>query len=337
MIIDLPRFIEAERPLWAELESMLDRMESNATLHLDLQQTQRFHYLYQRVLSDLGRIVTFSSEPETRRYLESLSARAYGEMNETRDKSLRFSPLKWLTIGFPRVFRKHVAFFWLSCAVFLAGGFFGAAMLMIEPKAKQDLMPRQFSHLYQTPTERVKEEESSKHDHLSGEHAEFSTSLMANNIQVGLYTFGSGILFGIGTLVFLFGNGITLGLVVCDYMQDGQTTFMLAWLLPHGVFEIPAILIAGQAGLLLGRTLLGRGGRETLSQRFRAARPDLALLMFGVSVMLVWAGLIESFFSQYHQPVLPYWLKIGFAMVELALLVWFLAASGKAEEPEEEP
>jgi len=36
-----------------------------------------------------------------------------------------------------------------------------------------------------------------------------------------------------------------------DYIRAGQTKFLVGWLLPHGSFEIPAILIAGQAGLIL--------------------------------------------------------------------------------------
>ena len=42
-----------------------------------------------------------------------------------------------------------------------------------------------------------------------------------------------------------------LGAVAVDYVADGQTRFLLGWLLPHGAIEIPAILIAGQAGLVL--------------------------------------------------------------------------------------
>lgn len=44
--------------------------------------------------------------------------------------------------------------------------------------------------------------------------------------------------------------------------------------------------------------------------------------------MLVWAGFIEAFLSQYHEPVIPYEVKIAFGCVELALLVVFLATSG---------
>ena len=337
MIIDLPRFIETERPLWAELEAILEKLEKDGAWRMDLAQSRRFHYLYQRVLSDLARIVTFSSEPETRRYLESLTARAYGEMNENRDRSLRFSPLKWFTVDFPRVFRKHVAFFWLSFAVFVAGGFFGAGVIAVDPSLKMVLIPPEFGHLYQTPTERVREEEKATDDRLSGEHARFSTYLMSHNIRVTILTFAMGITFGLGSMVFLFYNGILIGVIAFDYVQDGQVMFLLGWLLPHGVIEIPACLIAGQAGLLLGRTLLGRGDRLPLGQRLRTARGDLSMLIFGAALMLVWAGLIESFLSQYHQPVIPYSLKIAFGLIELLALTWFLAAAGRGIKPQPKP
>ena len=86
MIIDLPKFIQSERPFWAELEKILNRVEAEPNLQLPLPELQRFHYLYERTSADLGRITTFSVEPETRRYLEHLVSRAYGEIHETRQR-----------------------------------------------------------------------------------------------------------------------------------------------------------------------------------------------------------------------------------------------------------
>jgi protein-L-isoaspartate(D-aspartate) O-methyltransferase len=63
-------------------------MESDPGLALNLGQTRRFHYLYQRASADLARLATFASEPEMGRYLESLVARAYGEIHETRDQRI---------------------------------------------------------------------------------------------------------------------------------------------------------------------------------------------------------------------------------------------------------
>jgi hypothetical protein len=51
--------------------------------------------------------------------------------------------------------------------------------------------------------------------------------------------------------------------------------------------------------------------------------------VFGFAVLLIWAGLVEAFLSQYHEPVIPYNLKIAFGMVELILLILFLTKSGR--------
>jgi uncharacterized membrane protein SpoIIM required for sporulation len=129
----------------------------------------------------------------------------------------------------------------------------------------------------------------------------------------------------------LFYNGIILGAVCVDYVLAGQTKFLVGWLLPHGSFEIPAILIAGQAGLLLGHAFIGSGKRASLKMRLREISSDLATLIGGVGVMLIWAGFVEAFLSQYHEPVLPYSVKITFGFVELTLLILFLAKSGRGK------
>jgi uncharacterized membrane protein SpoIIM required for sporulation len=106
--------------------------------------------------------------------------------------------------------------------------------------------------------------------------------------------------------------------------------------MPHGVVEIPAILIAGQAGLVLALALIGWGKRTPLRTRLREITGDLTTLIFGVALMLVWAGFIEAFLSQYHEPVIPYNVKIAFGGVELVLLYVFLSKSGRSGEAEGE-
>ena len=117
--------------------------------------------------------------------------------------------------------------------------------------------------------------------------------------------------------------------VACDYVRDGQTQFLMAWLMPHGVIEIPATLLAGQAGLVLASALVGWRSRQTRRRRLAEARADIASLAGGIAVMLVWAGIIEAFISQYHQPVLPYSLKVAFGSVELAMLIAYFAFAGR--------
>lgn len=330
MIIDLQKFSATERPAWQELEKLIERLESDATFRLSLEQAKRFHYLYERASSDLSKLVTFSAEPELRRYLENLVARAYSEIHETRDDRRRVSPLQWFLHTLPQTFRRHAKAFYLSLAITLVGCAFGACALGFDPEAKAVIMP--FSHLGGDPAERVAREESAQSGGRGGEST-FSGYLMTHNTRVSILTLALGMTWGIGTMVSLFYNGVILGAVALDYVRAGQTKFLLGWLMPHGVIEIPAILIAGQAGLMLANALVGWGRRERLSQRLRAVAPDVVTLIFGVGLMLVWAGFVEAFLSQHHEPAIPYMVKIAFGSIELALLILFLARAGRKAGP----
>jgi uncharacterized membrane protein SpoIIM required for sporulation len=331
MIIDLERFIAAEQPRWTELERQLEQLEREPDPRLTLDQLRRFHLLYERAAADLARMRTFSSEPETTRYLESLVARAYGEIHETRERQGRVQPVRWFFGTLPRAFRRHLHAFWLSLAITLAGCGLGGLALTLDPDAKPVLMP--FEHLLQDPAKRVADEESRTTDRLSGGKTTFSAFLMTHNTRVSIFTLALGMTWGIGTAVMLFYNGVILGAVAVDYASAGQTRFLLGWLLPHGVVEIPAILIAGQAGLVLARALIGWGERTPFRRRLRQVTPDLVTLIFGVGVLLIWAGFIEAFLSQYHEPIIPYPAKIAFGLVELCLLILFLARAGSATKP----
>ena len=333
MIIDLPKFVAAERPVWNELEQLLKRIENQPNHTLPLEDLQRFHYLYERTAADLGRVSTFAAEPETRRYLEHLVARAYGEIHETRSRHMRFRPLHWFFATLPQTFRRRIAAFWLALAITVAGTIFGAVATVIDPDSRSVTMP--FGHDALDPSERVaKEESSSTNERVAGHYTSFAAFLMTNNIKVSLLTLALGMTWGIGTVIVLFKNMVGLGAIGVDYILAGQTPFLLGWLMPHGVIEIPAILIAAQGGFVLAGALIGRGQRATLAARMRAVAPDVVTLIGGVAVLLVWAGIVEGFFSQHHQPVVPYWLKISFGTIELILLILFLTRCGKNAEPQ---
>ena len=337
MIIDLARFVAAEQPAWDELSAQLDALARDRSLRgrtaLDLPRAERLHYLYQRAASDLARLATFSAESDLRRALGALVARAYAEIHSRGGPAGSVSgpmggnPWHWLTGTFPRTFRRRVRAFWLALAVTAAGVAFGALALAIDPDARAVTLP--FGHADMNPAERVAEEEHDQGKRFAGQHATFSGQLMANNIQVSVFALALGLTWGVGSLIVMFSNGVYLGAIILDYLRAGQGVFLAGWLLPHGSVEIPAILVAGQAGLVLGGALVGWGRRVPLRERLRAVRADLVTLIAGVALMLVWAGFIESFFSQYHAPVLPYSIKITFGVVELVALTLFFAFSGR--------
>jgi uncharacterized membrane protein SpoIIM required for sporulation len=325
VIIDLARFVSAEQPYWDELETVLRRMEDNPEQRLALPEIERLHYLYERCSADLARLDTFSTEPRLREFLSSLVSRAYSEIHETR-APLR---LEWrkLILAFPRAFRRHLGAFALSAAITLVGCAFGAFAVRQDAHSKAILIP--FPGLMQSPAERVAQEEHARKDRLEGHKASFSAQLMTNNIRVTILALALGMTWGAGTVILLFFNGAILGAVAADYIAGGQAVFLSGWLLPHGSIEIPAILLGGQAGLLLAGALIGWGNPAPRTERFRAVAHDLVAIVGGAAVLLVWAGAVEAFISQYHQPVLPYSLKIAFGACELAALTAFLTWAGR--------
>ena len=327
MIIDLNKFIASEQPYWTKLEEMLNRLDSDPALKLPLSQIKQFHYLYQRTSADLAKVATFSTEQKIRLYLESLVGRAYGRIHATRKKGARISPLFWFFNAFPNTFRRHILAFYLSLAMIAVGAIFGGLAIMLDPDAKPVLMP--FPHLLTDPSDRVAKEEAMEKDHMAGAKSSFSSFLMTHNTRVSIFVLALGMTWGIGTVILLFSNGVMLGAVVMDYVLAGEAMFLTGWLLPHGSIEIPAILIAGQAGLVLAGALIGWNTPIPFAQRMRNISNDLVTLIFGVAVMLIWAGIVESFFSQYHEPVIPYGIKIAFGALELVLLVLFLSFSGR--------
>jgi len=334
VIIDLDRFLQEERPFWNELESLLVRIENDPGRPLDRGQIARFHYLYERAAAGLARVASFASEPDLHRYLETLVARAYGEIHETARRGADFSFTTWISATFPQAFRRNVAMFRLSCATFLAGLIFGAVALALDPPSKRVFLG-DFGHLSGSPSRRVAEEESGESRssrHQSEYHGRFASMLMTHNTKVSVTAMALGMTYGIGTIIIEFYNGVILGAVGYDYIQDGQAVFLFGWLLPHGSVEITAILIAGQAGLLIAATLIGRRSRLPLAQRFRKAVPDMVTLICGVALMLVWAGIVESFLSQYHEPVVPYAAKIALGVIELLALWYYFTRAGRATE-----
>ncbi len=255
--------------------------------------------------------------------------RAYAIIHAGRQEAVRFSFWCWFWGTFPRTFRRRWRHFALSLAIMLAGCLFGAGAIVLDPEAKAVLMP--FEHLLMDPAERVAQEEERDKDALQGSKSRFSAFLMTHNTRVSIFVLALGMTWGMGTVLVLYANGVMLGAVAADYIWADQSLFLAGWLLPHGVVEIPAVLLAGQAGLLLAGAMIGRASAKPFGARLGEVVPDVVTLIGGVAVMLVWAGLVEAFFSQYHAPVIAYEVKIAFGFVELCLLVSFLRMAGRRD------
>lgn len=88
-------------------------------------------------------------------------------------------------------------------------------------------------------------------------------NIFINNLQASAILFLGGVSFGLITVLILTLNGFIIGIVAEMIRQEQGLVFFLAGVLPHGIFEIPAFILAGSYGILLGgelwRELSGEG------------------------------------------------------------------------------
>ena len=329
MILDLERFQVQARPRWNELESLLFALENRPDHRVSATEAEQLQVLYAGTAADLNRVTHGALAPELREYLERLIARAYAELYYAPPtRSQIWKPRLWLRIftAFPEAFRRESRYFALAVLITILGCALGGLAVRYDP-ASVDVLLR--ADYLRNPGKRVQREEKGQNRQLASAQTEavFSAQLITHNIEVALLAAAFGVTFGIGTALLLFENGVLLGAVAVRYTQQGFGLFVTAWLLPHGAFEIPSILVAGQAGFYLARLLLRR--REDRDMR-RAMREWL-LLIGGLAIMLVWAGLMEAFFSQHHSPVLPYGFKVAVGGAEVVLLTIYLLFIGRRQ------
>jgi len=81
------------------------------------------------------------------------------------------------------------------------------------------------------------------------------------------------------------------------YHGQGLTIDFIGWLCVHGTTELFAILLAGAAGLHVGRSMAFPGERSILEAASQAGR-RAAQVMTGVVLMLVIAAMLEGFARQ---------------------------------------
>ena len=277
--------------------------------------------LYRRAASDLSQARSLGLNPGEVTLLNGLVGRAYG-LIYTPERGGAASVGTFFTREFPACLRRNFAFLAASVLVSLAGAALGLAASLANREAMDVLMGPEFVQAM----DEVGRRHQAGQDWLPAEaRAIASSGIMANNILVSFNAFAGGILLGIFTLYVLFHNGIMLGAVAVAAARHGTSYELWGFVAPHGVLELPAIFIAGAAGLMLGYALVNPGEYSRRTALAMAGR-EAIVLVFGVVAMLVIAGLIEGFFSPV---VMPPIIKLLVAAVLFTGEVLYFVGAGR--------
>ncbi len=277
-------FIQQNEAKWKEFEQILAG-ERHAP--------EKLNDLFIQVTDDLSYARTFYPNRSVRVYLNGLAQRIFFQIYKGKKSK-----------------RSHVAAFWLDelpillyqarhDLLFAFLLFTGAmAIGMLSCAAEPDFLRTILGDVYVEMTNA----NIASGDPMAvyKERGEFNMFLgiTLNNILVALITFLFGVFYGIGTIGSLLFNGIMLGTFQYFFIDKGlfQESFLAVWM--HGAFEISSIVIAGGAGITMGRGLVFPGTLSRLRSFQLSARRGTGILI-GTLPLFIMAGFIESFMTRY--------------------------------------
>jgi uncharacterized membrane protein SpoIIM required for sporulation len=119
-----------------------------------------------------------------------------------------------------------------------------------------------------------------------------------------------------------------MGAMLWLYHGQGLLIDFAGWLAVHGTTELFAILLAGAAGLHIGRSMAFPGERPVMQAMAEAGR-RASLVMTGVVLMLVVAAILESFARQLIDNTAGRFAVGGFMLV--FWLTYFFAFRGRGD------
>jgi uncharacterized membrane protein SpoIIM required for sporulation len=280
------RWLEKRRPHWTRLEQLVAASGRGSVRDLTPAELQELALLYRQSASDLS---TVREDPTSRQlaiYLNQLLGRAHNliYMGRRSDKRGIWTFYKDI---YPRIFRETFADTFLAFLLFFVSGVAGVLMGIADPG---------FSHYFLGP-HMMQSIENHKMwtDSIVTVKPLASSGILTNNMSVAFAAFAAGIT-GIGTVWMMLMNGLMMGVVAVACWREGMSLPLWSFVAAHGVLELPAIFIAGGAGLGIAKGLLFPGVLPRKESLVRAGAKSVRLVL-GTIPLLVIAGLVEGFVS----------------------------------------
>ncbi len=322
--MDESAFIAGSRDAWARLETTLAEARRGGITRLGAARVRGLHEDYRRAAADLAYAQTHFPEGRSVDHLNALVGQAHAELYGSTPRRLA-SAWEFVARGYPRLVRAHVREISLSAALLLGATATGFLLAYVNYPLARLFIPEALRDGVGDSLERS----GDLHAMTAAIAPLLSAGITANNIQVALVAFAGGVTFGALTAYALVVNGLLIGVLAGVFDKAGGSLYFWSLIVPHGSLEVPAIVLAGGAGLVMGRALLSPGDLPR-SAALRSVSPDALRLLLGTVPLFVVAGVIEAFLTPL--PV-PEALKLAFGALAAALLLLYLAFSGRYSRP----
>lgn len=126
--------------------------------------------------------------------------------------------------------------------------------------------------------------------------------IFQNNVLASLTMLGLGVFFGLFPIFAMLSNGVLLGFMLKIFATQGLNPIavLVIGILPHGILELPAVILAASIGIKYGFFVVRMGfnmftnKRTEIFSEFKESLKDLPFIVAAVIALLFVAAIIES-------------------------------------------
>ncbi|MBC3208007.1 stage II sporulation protein M [Pseudomonas sp. SWRI111] len=204
--------------------------------------------------------------------------------------------LGFILADFPRRVRQEWRLILVASLLFFGslGGF--AVLVYLFPELIYNLIPAEQVREMQGMYDPVAGHLGRSAERAASENWVMFGYYVMHNIGIAFQTFASGLLMGVGSGFYLLYNGMIIGAVAGHLSEIGFGQTFWSFVIGHGAFELPAIALAGAAGLKLGWALIAPG-RLPRGEALRLAARASVGLVCGAMLFLLIAAFVEAYWS----------------------------------------
>lgn len=300
-------FAKQNKDKWLIFESVL---RNNIIMNPD-----ELSSLYVEVTDHLSYAQTFYPGSNTLTYLNSLSVLAHQKIYKSkRESRTRF--ITFFTKEFPLFFSQYHKQLLIAFLTFILFSVVGAYSAATDGNFVRLILGDSYVNM---TLDNIENGDPMAVYKDMGQSTMF-IGITINNITVALYAFLYGIFLGLGTLFIIMRNAVMLGSFQYFFFEQGVGWESVRTIWIHGTIEISVIIIAGCAGLVLGRSILFPGTYTRLQSFIRGVKDGLKIMLSTVPFFII-AGFLEGFVTRYTQ--MTDFLAILIIGGSLALILWY--------------
>jgi uncharacterized membrane protein SpoIIM required for sporulation len=277
-------FIKQNKGKWQEFERILDAQQRDP---------DKLNELFVQITDDLSYSRTFYPNRSVRVYLNGLAQRVFFSIYRTRQSSVGRLFSFW-TDELPRLVHESRRSFRLSFWLFVFAFMTGVISAAMDPEFSAIILGEDYVEMT------IENIESGDPMAVYKQRGRLGMSLgiTIKNIFIAFMTFVMGAFFVVGSIAFIIRNGIMVGVFQYFFIERNLfwESFLTIWI--HGTLEISALIIAGAAGITMGKGLVFPGTYRRMQSFQQSARRGVKI-MIGTVPIFIMAGFFEGYLTRH--------------------------------------